>query len=82
MDYPSYYDLKSENSYHVLLIGCLGQLFSQYPDIQMLSNVEAGHGRADIIIKAQQEKVKVIFELKKSAEEIHLERDAEAALIR
>ena len=50
---PSYYDLKSENSYHMMMLGmsiCLNK------DYQIISNREVGKGRNDLILKSKDEK--------------------------
>ena len=50
---PSYHDLKSENSYHMMMLGmsiCLNK------DYQIISNREVGKGRNDLILKSKDEK--------------------------
>ena len=59
---PSYYDLKDENSYHVLFLGMCAWLSSEY---EVSSNREAGKGRCDIILKAKNEnQISYILEFK------------------
>lgn len=50
---PSYYDLTSENSYHMMMLGMCLCYSSQY---DVISNREVGKGRNDIILKAKDEK--------------------------
>lgn len=59
---PSYYDLKEENSYHMMMLGMCTFLTSDY-DVE--SNRESGMGRSDIILKAKTEdKPNIVMEFK------------------
>ncbi|MFQ6791368.1 MAG: AAA family ATPase [Thomasclavelia sp.] len=49
---PSYYDLISENSYHMMMLGMSAWLSNDY---EIISNKEAGVGRCDIILKAKKD---------------------------
>ena len=50
---PSFYDLKNENSYHMMMLGMCVCLSSTY---EVISNREEGKGRCDLILKAKDEK--------------------------
>ncbi len=64
---PSYYDLTSENSYHVLMLGMCLCYSAQY---DVISNREAGKGRNNIILKAKDKKsASFVLELKYLKEE-------------
>ena len=64
---PSYHDLKSENSYHVMM---LGMCAFQYRYYDVKSNRESGAGRSDIILCAKkQELPHMILEFKYTKEE-------------
>jgi len=60
----SYNDLKTENSYHMLLLGILLNLSNEY---EIISNSEAGYGRVDIVLlhKEDRSKLAIVMELKK-----------------
>lgn len=59
---PSYYDLKEENSYHMMMLGMCTFLTGDY-DVE--SNRESGKGRSDIILKAKTgEKPNIVMEFK------------------
>lgn len=59
---PSYYDLKDENSYHMMLLGMCAWLSYEY---EIISNQECGKGRCDIILKAKNEnQISYLFEFK------------------
>ena len=59
---PSYYDLKEENSYHMMMLGMCTFLTGDY-DVE--SNRESGMGRSDIILRAKTEgKPNIIMEFK------------------
>ena len=60
----SYHDLKTENSYHMFLLGVLTYLSADY---EIISNSEAGYGRVDIILLHREDKNKpaIVVELKK-----------------
>jgi hypothetical protein len=61
-DIPSYHDTRTENSYHMFMLGMLVSL----NDYEVISNKEAGYGRVDIIILHKQDKTKpaIVMELK------------------
>lgn len=50
---PSYHDLTSENSYHMMMLGMCVCLSDNY---RVISNREEGKGRCDLIIQAKDEK--------------------------
>lgn len=50
---PSYYELTSENSYHMMMLGMCLCYWQQY---EIISNRETGKGRSDIILKSKDEK--------------------------
>lgn len=59
---PSYYDLKDENSYHMMVLGMCVFLQKNY---KVISNREAGDGRGDIVLKPKRDGLPgVIFEFK------------------
>ena len=58
---PSYYDLKDENSYHMMMLGMCAWLSNEY---EIISNKEIGKGRCDIILKAKGNFTSYIFEFK------------------
>ncbi|MFR8650779.1 MAG: AAA family ATPase [Faecalibacillus sp.] len=59
---PSYHDLMSENSYHMMMLGMCLCYSSQY---DVISNREVGKGRNDIILKAKDKnKTSFILEFK------------------
>ena len=47
---PSYYDLKNENSYHMMMLGMCICLCDEY---EVKSHREEGKGRCDLILKAK-----------------------------
>ncbi len=49
---PSYYDLTSENSYHMMMLGMCLCYSNQY---DIISNREVGKGRNDLILKAKKQ---------------------------
>ena len=57
---PSY-DLKDENSYHMMMLGMCAWLSNEY---EIISNKEIGKGRCDIILKAKGDFTSYIFEFK------------------
>ena len=63
LNIPSYYDTKTENSYHMFLLGMLVYLQNDY---EIISNKEAGYGRVDIIVLNKSDKTKpaIVIELK------------------
>ena len=50
---PSYHDLTSENSYHMMMLGMCVGLSDNY---KVISNREEGKGRCDLVIQAKDEK--------------------------
>ena len=50
---PSYHDLTSENSYHMMMLGMCVSLAENY---RVISNREEGKGRCDLVIQAKDEK--------------------------
>jgi len=62
-DTASYFDTKNENSYHMFLLGILVNLSNEY---EIISNIEAGYGRVDIVLlpKKDKEKLAIVMELK------------------
>ncbi len=50
---PSYHDLTSENSYHMMMLGMCVCLSDNY---KVISNREEGKGRCDLVIQAKDEK--------------------------
>ena len=59
---PSYHDLMSENSYHMMMLGMCLCYSSQY---DVISNREVGKGRNDIILKAKDKnKTSFVLEFK------------------
>ena len=50
LELPSYYDLKSENSYHMMMLGMCAFLQRDY---EVKSNRESGNGRSDILLYAK-----------------------------
>ena len=74
----SYYDFPDESTYHKLYLGIF---LSAFGDEVVTSNIESGHGRYDLCIDLSKEMQRVIlFEFKKSKQQIYLERDAKMAL--
>lgn len=76
---PSYYDLKDENSYHMMVLGMCAWLSGEY---EVISNREEGKGRCDIILKAKkEEKASYVLEFKyiKSESEVSKEQLQETA---
>lgn len=49
---PSYYDLKDENSYHMMMLGICVSLSGDY---EISSNREWGEGRSDILLRSRNE---------------------------
>ena len=59
---PSYHDLKSENSYHMMMLGICSCLNDDY---HIVSNRESGKGRCDLILQAyDSKKTSYILEFK------------------
>lgn len=73
---PSYYDLKDENSLHVLMLGMSVYLKTDY---DILSNIEIGKGRPDIVLKKKKEALpNIVIELKYSKKADISKEDAES----
>lgn len=69
----SYYDAK-ENAYHMLFLGMCSYLEPYY---EVRSNIEAGHGRSDIILKAKRPSLKhFVIEFKEGDEVAQLANKA------
>lgn len=77
MTLPSYYDLRNENSYHLMLLGLCQTMKGEY---KISSNKENGLGRADIILESQTDKPSYIIELKYSKDKDNLENLAKKAI--
>jgi len=77
--YASVYDLKQENSYHMLVLGLVAALTSDY---YLHSNIEAGIGRPDILLIPRDSKQgpALILEFKHTKEASKQEKDADGAL--
>ena len=58
---PSNYDLKDENSYHMMILGMCAWLSNEY---EIISNKESSKGKCDIILKAKGDFTLYIFEFK------------------
>ena len=71
-NYPSYFDLKDENSYHVLLLGLCIIVSDSY---EIMSNQEKGYGRADIYLKSKKGQRDIVIEMK------YAENDTEESLL-
>ena len=71
-NYPSYFDLKDENSYHVLLLGLCIIVSDSY---EIMSNQEKGYGRADIYLKSKKGQRDIVIEMK------YAENDKEDCLL-
>lgn len=80
LELPSYYDLKDENSYHMMMLGMCAFLFFDY---EVKSNRESGKGRSDIILKSRNGKYpNIILEFKYTKEESqNLEALADEAIL-
>lgn len=64
---PSYYDLKDENSYHMMMLGMCAYLWRDY---EISSNREQGEGRSDILLQARDQRhPHMIFEFKFTKDE-------------
>lgn len=61
LTFPSYHDLKDENSYHMMLLGMCAWLSNEY---EVISNREVGKGRCDIILKSKKNQISYILEFK------------------
>ena len=70
----SFHDGSGENAYHMLFLGMCVYLSSSY---EIQSNVERGHGRADIVLKAKRPgRANYIFEFKQGEDIERLAREA------
>ena len=76
----SYFDLISENSYHVLYFGFFSGVFFNDEDVFVKSNRESGHGRFDIVLGFADLKKAIIFELKEAKSKEQLKSKAVEAL--
>lgn len=76
---PSYHDLKSENSYHMMMLGMCAFMYQHY-DVR--SNRESGNGRSDIILYAKKPELPhMILEFKYTKDESQdLEKLAQEAI--
>ena len=72
-NYPSYYDLKDENSYHVLMLGLSILVSDSY---EIISNKEKGYGRADLYLKSKKGQKDIVMEMK------YAESDTEESLLK
>ena len=77
MTLPSYYDLKDENSYHMMVLGMSAWLTSEY---EIISNQEAGLGRCDIILKAKKALPSYVIEFKYTKDKKEIEKESEEAV--
>ena len=67
LELPSCHDLKSENSYHMMMLGMCAFLYRYY-DVR--SNRESGSGRSDILLYAKKPELPhMILEFKYTKEE-------------
>lgn len=71
MTLPSYYDLKDENSYHIMVLGMCAYLSGDY---EVKSNKEIGKGRCDIILKAKKVLPSYVIEFKYTKDDKELEK--------
>ena len=70
----SFHDGSGENAYHMLFLGMCVYLSNSY---EIQSNVERGHGRADIVLKAKRPgRANYIFEFKQGEDVERLAREA------
>jgi hypothetical protein len=74
----SFFDLTSENAYHVLFMSTI--VSASWNNVLITSNVESGHGRYDIALEFTNLRHVVIFELKKAASEAEMDNSASIAL--
>lgn len=64
---PSYHDLKSENSYHMMMLGMCAFMYQHY---EVRSNRESGTGRSDILLYAKKPELPhMILEFKYTKDE-------------
>ena len=70
----SFHDGSGENAYHMLFLGMCVYLSNSY---EIQSNVERGHGRADIVLKAKRPgRANYIFEFKQGEDVERLAKEA------
>ena len=70
----SFHDGSGENAYHMLFLGMCVYLSNSY---EIQSNVERGHGRADIVLKAKRPgRANYIFEFKQGEDIERLAKEA------
>ena len=70
----SFHDRSGENAYHMLFLGMCVYLGNSY---EIASNVERGHGRADIVLKAKRPgRANYIFEFKQGEDIERLAKEA------
>ena len=70
----SFHDGSGENAYHMLFLGMCVYLSNSY---EIASNVERGHGRADIVLKAKRPgRANYIFEFKQGEDIERLAKEA------
>ncbi|MFR7592440.1 MAG: AAA family ATPase [Longibaculum sp.] len=74
---PSYYDLKDENSYHMMMLGMCAWLSNEY---EIISNKEEGKGRCDILLKSKNNQVSYVLEFKYCQNNKQLEKLAKEAI--
>ncbi len=74
---PSYYDLKDENSYHMMMLGMCAWLSNEY---EIISNKEEGKGRCDILLKSKKNQVSYVLEFKYCQNNKQLEKLAKEAI--
>lgn len=66
MKLPSYHDLKSENSYHMMMLGMCAFMQRHY---EVSSNRENGSGRGDIVLRGRKSSPEILlFGIKKDQE--------------
>lgn len=68
LELPSYHDLKTENSYHMMMLGICAFL---YRDYEVKSNRKSGTGRGDILLYSKNpERPNMILEFKYTKDEV------------
>lgn len=74
----SFHDGHSENAYHMLFLGMCVYLSGSY---EVTSNIEHGHGRADIVLRAKREGLpNFIIEFKQGTDVEKLSQEALAQI--
>lgn len=76
----SHHDLHVELALHMLTAGVICMMFIDSSDTNIESNIEAGHGRLDLLIQFTDLKRLIIIEFKKSINEDRLADDAQNVL--